>query len=402
MLLTPPIGWKTSPAPAWVVDTVATIPSDGSNTLGYVRLYKLSSTLYILSYQKSSAGLFLRALTLSGGTVTIGAEKAWPASSNGGFASDYYQTMIVAPMTATTFLVMYYNGSGELALAVGSVSGTTITYGTGVQHSANGDVGMMLLPITSTTALLVYLDGGASSVLKARVITISGTAVSGTFGAAIDIANGAFDSSLSKVVRGAMLDATHLVVYWLDTGAFTHRQVAFTVSSTTLTKGSLGTLTEFASLGQGVQDIVQVSSTRYAVLGDDSLGVPTVSVYSVSGTIITAVDSDEVNDGGSSRLSTGNGAGAVYGTNKIAAVASYLDGAGTTYYAGAYEDDVSSSSQILTTPPATLPAFEAEGGGSRIGASAPFAMAMAPLDSTHVMMAVAYYDVIAIARVTPP
>jgi hypothetical protein len=142
-----------------------------SNTL-YPQIVALSSTLVVTGYfDVNDNNFYVKAGSVSGTTVTWGTEVLQTATSAGG-TSAYG----ISRLSATEFIVSL--GSSTTVLSnYGSVSGTTITLGAQDTYTGSPAVGStMSYPISSTSALVVFYDATTGAYKPtAFVLTKSGT-----------------------------------------------------------------------------------------------------------------------------------------------------------------------------------------------------------------------------------
>ena len=136
-------------------------------------------------------------------------------------------------------LVAYFSSTdNDGAVAVGTISGTSISFGTPSDFDTNGgEEPAIAFDSTNNKIVVVYRDNGASNYGKARVGTVSGTSVS--FGTEAVFFSGyagwpsvTFDSSSGKVVI-AYLNAS--------SGSGVGAAVVGTVSGTSISFGTAAT-----------------------------------------------------------------------------------------------------------------------------------------------------------------
>lgn len=174
-----------------------------------VRVYAISSTSVLLAYLDNSASLNtvkVRVLSVSGTTIT--ANTAASGSNLGGAGTSAVSTDIVA--FGSSYLFATYSGqTGATSVYACTVSGTTVTLGTGVNvHTGGGggsitNQGMKLISSTSTTGFVILADNGAS-----KGMYYSGFSVSGTTITAGTEATGGFISNASGLASAAAFTFT--------------------------------------------------------------------------------------------------------------------------------------------------------------------------------------------------
>ena len=245
---------------------------------------RLSATTFVVAYRDevTSAGT-AKLGTVSGTNITFGAQAEFHGSSSISYTS-------ATALTSTTFVVAYRdNGTGDGKANVGTVSGTSITFGATATFLSSSAFELSASALVSapgtldaTKFVVVYRDVSASSSGTARVGTVSGTDI--TFGAANQYrtGNGAFFNSVSA------LAATKFVVGYRDFPVSHGKVKIGTVSGTDIT---FGPETEFQSTGGGAFDISVVALNAktfvaaYRDNGDVNHG--TIRVGQVSGVTAT-------------------------------------------------------------------------------------------------------------------
>ncbi|OGG70479.1 hypothetical protein A3F27_03645 [Candidatus Kaiserbacteria bacterium RIFCSPHIGHO2_12_FULL_53_13] len=211
--------------------------------------------------------------TVSNTTITFGTPVALNA-----VASSYVS---VAALDSTHFVVAYQNNSTNFANAVVStVSGTTITAGTPTALNAVGSPHTSVAALDSTHFAVGYRNSSTTFV-NAVVSTVSaGTTI--TPGTSV-----ALNDSDSIQTSTAALDSTHFVVgYRNDSTTFINAVVSTVSAGTTITPGT------FTALNSDASDYISAAaldSTHFAVgYRNTSTTFASAVVSSVSGTTITA------------------------------------------------------------------------------------------------------------------
>lgn len=128
-----------------------------------------------------------------------------------------------------------YTASGSGRAIVGSISGTSISFGTKVQYeNGSSDFNSVAYDATNGKVVIAYRDNGDSNRPKAVVGTVSGTSIS--FGSPVTIS-----SNTANQVAGAVYDAStgKVVVVWSDQGNSGYGTAAAgTVSGTSISFGA--------------------------------------------------------------------------------------------------------------------------------------------------------------------
>jgi hypothetical protein len=138
----------------------------------FPQVVALSATLVVVGwFDPNSSGFYVTAGSVSGTTITWGTSVAGSAA---GVTTDFYS---ISRLSATEFIVSH-GRSTQIFSNYGSVSGTTITLGATDTYTGGTVLySTMSYPISSTSALVVFYDGSGSNTPNAFVLTKSGTAL---------------------------------------------------------------------------------------------------------------------------------------------------------------------------------------------------------------------------------
>jgi hypothetical protein len=270
----PPSPTTTAPPPGFGAEAEFLSSAEAD----YISVAALSGTQFVVAYQKTSNGRGAAMVgTVSGTSVTFGAEAEFLSSAEAGYIS-------VAALSGSRFVVAYEDGadSDHGTAKVGTVSGTGITFGAEAEFlSADGARDISVAALDAGRFVVAYQDGSDSGHGTAKVGMVSGSAVA--FGAEAEFlsADGAFFNSV------AALDAGRFVVAYSDGSDSSHGKAKVgTVSGTAIAFGAeaeflagLAYLTFAAALGPGKFVVVYQDDV------DSSQGK--AKVGTVSGTDIT-------------------------------------------------------------------------------------------------------------------
>jgi len=162
---------------------------------------------------------------VSGVDTGLGSNTAFNQSGNSNFVSSAYDS-------ANNKIVVVEGETNSQAF-VGTVSGSSITFGAGATvDSSETEVFNVVFDTSNNKIVVAYRDGGDGDKVKARVGTVSGTSIS--FGSIVEIGgsgsdgNMTFDSNANKV----------LLTYAFGNSAYA---VVGTVSGTSISFGSIAT-----------------------------------------------------------------------------------------------------------------------------------------------------------------
>jgi hypothetical protein len=280
----------------------------------------LSSTSFVVAYRDIGNSYYGTAIigTVSGTTITFGSEYVFNAAN-----TDYISA---AALSSTSFVVAYRDiGNSSYSTAIiGTVSGTTITFGSEYVFNPASTYYISAAALSSTSFVVAYRDIGNSG--TAIIGTVSGTTI--TFGSPY-----VFNPASTSYISAAALSSTSFVVAYSDIGnSYYGTAIIGNVSGTTITFGS-----EYVFNAAGTDSIsaAALSSTSFVVayrdIGNSSYG--TAIIGNVSGTTITFGSEYVFNAANTDSIS----AAALSSTSFVVA---YRD-IGNSYYGTAIKGNVS-------------------------------------------------------------
>ena len=288
-----------------VAETSATLGTEGAfNSLnsGFnTTVFDSSNNKHIIVYRTSSNLRYVVATVASDGSVSFGTDAVV-------LSGDHQQCASVFDSTNNRVVVVFRNGndSDNGYAIVGSLSGTTVTWGSATEFN-NANSAQLGISFDSTAGKVVisYRNYGNSSYGTAIVGTVSGTSIS--FGTPVVFNSGSTGNSRS--VHDSTNNKT--VLFWADgdDGAGKGDAVVGTISGTSI---SFGSTTRFEAGALSHSGIAFDSDTGKVVIAyrqnhetdgatDHKRG--TAIVGTVSGTSIsfgTAVAFDNTGDYGES------------------------------------------------------------------------------------------------------
>jgi len=157
------------------IGAAANVDSTYNNSPQFPQIVALSATLVVTGWtQNTSNDFYVNAGTISGTTITWGTSVLVASALNATNA-----TYSISRLSATEFIVSATKSTTILS-NYGSVSGTTITLGAQDTYTGGGSFlySIMSYPISSTSALVVYYDSsGANNKPYGFVLTKSGTSL---------------------------------------------------------------------------------------------------------------------------------------------------------------------------------------------------------------------------------
>jgi hypothetical protein len=236
-------------------------------TLPSISVASLDSTHVVIGYTGASG--YGRGIvgTISGSSISFGTAVIFE-SANTNYVS-------VASLDSTHVVIGYRDaGNSNYGTAiVGTISGTSISYGSAVVFESASTSYVSVASLDSTHVVIGYVDAGNSQYGTAIVGTISGTSIS--FGSAV-----VFESASTSFVSGVRLDSTHVVVGYEGTSNY-GRAIIGTISGSSI---SFGSAIVFESAATTAISVASLDSTHvvigYQDAGNSNYGTAIVGTYS--------------------------------------------------------------------------------------------------------------------------
>jgi hypothetical protein len=183
--------------------TPSTILTGGAGSYYFLKAMRFNATTGIVSYINGTTDdIFLRAVTVSGGVITVGTAVTLTTS---GVGANYYSSM--AMLDSTTGFVGYVQSTPTVTVRAFTVSGATITLGGATNVSTDSSEFYGATQISSGKVFFGYLNTAA---IRTRVATNSGTTLTlGTQSTASFvlydvITSTSYDKLTTDVVSGAV------------------------------------------------------------------------------------------------------------------------------------------------------------------------------------------------------
>jgi hypothetical protein len=272
---------------AWLRQAVFPVFADVDLTFGIEAVYDaanvnrmsvttLDSTRVVIAYEDVGNGSFGTAIvgTISGKTITFGPE--WVLNS----ASTQIRRLSATTLDSTHVVVAYRDMANSLfgTAIVGTVSGTTITFGPEWVFNPGDTFNVAATALDSTHVAMAYEDAANGSFGTAIVGTVSGGDTL-TFGAEY-----VFEAGSTQFTSVATLDAIHFVVAYRDVGnsGFGTAIVGTVSSGDVITWGPPAV---FNPADTGAVTPTRLDGTRVLIAYGDNgnLGYGTAIVGTVSG-----------------------------------------------------------------------------------------------------------------------
>ena len=203
--------------------------------------------------------------------LTIGAKQTY-TTPGGGQQALYNQSCM---LDSTHFVVTWRdpNDSDQGKSVIGTVSGSTVTYGSVVTFNAADTRNPSVCKIDSTHFAVAFRDSGDSGKGKAMIATVaSGDVI--TYGAEYTFAAGTCNNP-----DIALLDSTHLVVSYDDVTNTDGSAIVGTISATDVI--TFGTRVAFKSSSINGSIIAVLDSTHFVVV----FNIAAVSAASIVGVV---------------------------------------------------------------------------------------------------------------------
>ena len=271
-----------------VITNGSLLPQTFTPSVGSEAVFQSSATYYTASVYDPDSGKTI--IAWQGPSAYGYAVVATPASDN----SITYGTPVAFNSATSNYIDITYDtgqdkalitftdgsGSNKVRAIVGTVSGTSISFGSVLEVETNAsDYPAVAYSPDSANSMVVYRDNGNSNYGTARVLTISGTSVSASSKVTFESAN----STLIDIVYDTGSDK--FVVSYSDGGNSNYGTAI--VGSISGTTPSFGTATVFESSTQYDINSAYDSANDKTVLFYKDNNVPTAIVGTVSGTSIS-------------------------------------------------------------------------------------------------------------------
>lgn len=255
-----------------------------SGSVLYVVCCEISTNKFAIAYVDQGDG--------SKGKVVIGSVSGTTISW--GTIATFYNSTITSDMLTLglckidtdKFAISYAGASNDGFVVVGTVSGTTITLGSAVEYNTGDSECPSACSIDTDKFVTVYNDEDAGNVGNVCVCTVSGTTIT----------NGAETTFEGQLWRNGCckLDTNKfLAVYGDAADSYKAKACAFTVSGTTPTPG---TIVQLDSNGASWASCAQLDTNKaVAVWRDNTDTSVRAAICTVSGTTITKGDETDIN-----------------------------------------------------------------------------------------------------------
>lgn len=185
---------------------------------GRLRLVPLTSSTFAIFYSLDNSAIKYKIGTVSGGAIAFGSEVVLTPT---GIIRD------ILPLSSTSIILAY----GTRCAVVNGIGGTA-SNGTAVQFDASAGNNANLCLLSPTTFIVTYIN--ASSTLYAVVGTISGTTI--TYGTAVSVCPA--QATNVAFANTTAISSSIAMVSFVSSGYLYGYYVPITISGTTITAGS--------------------------------------------------------------------------------------------------------------------------------------------------------------------
>jgi len=243
---------------------------DANTTVAGVKSYTLNENL--------TAGDVVKIIN-DGGTAEI----EGLLTDTLGSVSEFNATAIAqlsACQIDTDKIVICYQESNQIKAIVGTIIGTTISFGTEVTVSNSANNGEVTCAQLDTDKFVVAWRDLSNSDATVRVGSVSGTVI--TLGTAVDFDATAYANSVSVTQLGT----DKFAIAWIQFTASDMLTIVGTVSGTTITLGSSIVLQSAATYSNTDHAIAKLDTDKYIVTWIKT-NVAYFSICTVSGTVVT-------------------------------------------------------------------------------------------------------------------
>jgi len=212
-------------------ETGTPVVFNAATTTRNAATYDTSNSKVVLAYRDGGASNYGRAVvgTVSGSSISFGSDVL--------FRNDTVDFVVSTYDSTNNKVVIAYKATGTNygEAIVGTVSGTSISFGTATVFNA-GTVNDLAITYDSSNSkvVIVYRDSSDSNKGKAIIGTVSGTSIS--FGTAV-----VFSTSFYASMLGATYDSTNnkVVISYSDFGdSYQGKAIVGTVSGTSISFGT--------------------------------------------------------------------------------------------------------------------------------------------------------------------
>ena len=224
--------------------TIATFETGQTNLNSVNPITALSSTKVVIVYEDASNSSAATAIvgTVSGTSISFGSATVFNSANSSKYS-------IVDKLNSTSVIIGYSEtpSSTRGRALVGTISGTSISFGSQVTYAAGPVVRHTVSALTETKFVISYQDNGASKVGKSIVGTISGTTI--TLGSPVSFYATTLDNQFFSSTR--TLDTEFSISFRTPANSNYGALIFGTVSGTSISFGA-STVFQSSTIGSPI------------------------------------------------------------------------------------------------------------------------------------------------------
>jgi len=242
---------------------------------------------FVVFFGSSAADTECRVGTVSGTTITYGTQvEVWGATHEGD------NGLGVCSIGTNKFLLAYTGSGADGFVRVGTVSTREITLGLAVEHESGNTLYSKCAKLDTDKFVIAYVDNGNSNYGKVTIGTVSGTTIDSRTNAQT------FATSTIKYTNVCQLDTDKFVVCYMDdVDSDKLKARAATVSSNTASFGTVAEILGSSTLSYANPVCTQLDTDKFVVCYTDSNLKLYAKIGTVSGTNITFHSATELATG---------------------------------------------------------------------------------------------------------
>ena len=256
----------------------------GGNSTSMDVVYDSNADRVVVAYRDDADSGKGKAIvgTVSGSSISFGTAVEFLGSS-------MYTPSLVFDSSANKVILFYDSGNVGKA-RVGTVSGTSISFGTEAQFSSDASLMSASYDANTNKTLVAFRDFSSGNQGKAVVATVSGTNIS--FGSAATFESGTLHTASKPIATAYDPDSQKIIIAFSlnnDNASLRYGKVRMaTISGTSVSFGTAVTFNDNTD-SNGVSVVYDTNVNRVVVgyINNGNSGYPTSIVGTVSGTDIS-------------------------------------------------------------------------------------------------------------------
>jgi len=256
----------------------------GGNSTSMDVVYDSNADRVVVAYRDDADSGKGKAIvgTVSGSSISFGTAVEFLGSS-------MYTPSLVFDSSANK-VILFYDSGGVGKARVGTVSGTSISFGTEAQFSSDASLMSASYDANANKTVVAFRNYSSGNNGKAVVATVSGTNIS--FGSAATFESGTLHTSYKPIATAYDPDSQKIILaFSLTSGTASQRYGKVRMATISGTSVSFGTAVTFNDNtdSNGVSVVYDTNVNRVVVgyINNGNSGYPTSIVGTVSGTDIS-------------------------------------------------------------------------------------------------------------------